>query len=131
MEIEALSDAVLQFVTANKWAALTRDRKRSKLGSGGIGAMPAFAKNPKFIVGTIVVLWVAYVIYSNFQLDPIKVHLLPFAATLDLRVSAVIIGAAIFGSISTLVVQWLWKRRSSKKAAESATASPVRASTVA
>jgi hypothetical protein len=43
----------------------------------------------------------------------------------------VIIGAAIFGSIVTLVIQWLWRRRSSKKAVESATASPVRASTVA
>jgi len=27
--------------------------------AGGSPAMPAFAKNPKFIIGTIVVLWVA------------------------------------------------------------------------
>ena len=40
--------------------------------------MPAFAKNPKFIIGTIVVLWVAYVIYANFQIEMVTFYLLPF-----------------------------------------------------
>jgi hypothetical protein len=28
----------------------------------------------------------------------------------------VIIGAAVFGSAATVVIQWLWRRRSSKNA---------------
>ena len=40
--------------------------------------MPAFVKNPKFIIGTIVVLWVAYVIYANFQIEMVTFYLLPF-----------------------------------------------------
>jgi hypothetical protein len=98
---------------------------------GGCVAMPQFAKNPKFIIGTIVVLWLAYIIYQNFQLDPVKVHLIPFAATLDFKVSAVIIGSMIFGSAATLVIQWLWKRRSSKHGSEFSTAPVSNTSTVA
>ena len=72
--------------------------------------MPAFVKNPKFIIGTIVVLWVAYVIYANFQIDMVTFYLLPFnILKLQLRLSAVIIGAAIFGAVATLVIQWLWR----------------------
>ncbi len=73
--------------------------------------MPAFAKNPKFIIGTIVALWVLYVIYANYQFDLIKFHLFPgfFIGT---RLSSLIIGAAIFGSVATLVIQWLWRRSS-------------------
>ncbi len=75
--------------------------------------MPGFAKNPKVIGATIVVLWLAYVIYANFQLEPIQIKLFPYA-TLNLKVSAVIIGAALFGVIATLAVQFFWNRRSSK-----------------
>ena len=75
--------------------------------------MPAFAKNPKFIIGTLVVLWVMYVIYANFQVDMVTFYLLPFSILkLQLKLSAVIIGAAIFGAVATLVVQWLWGRPS-------------------
>jgi len=82
--------------------------------------MPAFAKNPKFILGAIVVLWIIYVIYANFAPEPIPVYLLPFGALqLSFRLSAVIIGAAIFGSAATVVIQWLWRRRSSKNASPS------------
>ena len=74
--------------------------------------MPSFLKNPKFIVGAIVVLWVAYVIYNNLE-KSVDFYLLPFnVLTLQLRVSAVVIGSAIFGAIVTLVIQFLWKRRS-------------------
>ena len=70
--------------------------------------MPAFAKNPKFIIGTIVILWVAYVIYANFQIEMVTFYLLPFnILKLQLRLSAVIIGAAIFGSVATIVIHWL------------------------
>ena len=99
--------------------------------------MPAFAKNPKFIIGTILVLWFSYVIYEGFQLEPIKVKLLPFAATIDFRVSAVIIGSAIFGSIVTIAIHWLWLRPSNSSTGVAAPippstpASSPRSSTVA
>jgi hypothetical protein len=73
---------------------------------------PAFAKNPKVILGTIVVAWAAYVVYTNFKLDPVQIHLLPFAATLQFKVSAIVIGSALFGVVATLAVQFLWRRQS-------------------
>lgn len=72
--------------------------------------MPAFAKNPKFIIGTIVVLWVLYVIYANFQFDLIKFYVLPFGVFIGVKLSTLIIGAMIFGSLATLIIQWLWRR---------------------
>lgn len=85
--------------------------------------MPAFVKNPKFIIGTLVVLWVAYVIYANFQLKPVDFYLLPFGGVLQFPLSVVVIGAAIFGALATLIVQWLWKR-SSKNAATGPLSTP-------
>ena len=41
-------------------------------------AAPAFVKNPKFISGTIIFLWVAYVVYWNYRLNPIDIQLVPF-----------------------------------------------------
>ena len=80
--------------------------------------MPAFAKNPKFIIGTLVVLWVVYVIYANFQIDMVTFYLLPFnILKLQLRLSAVIIGAAIFGSLATIVIHWLWVRSANSSVA--------------
>jgi hypothetical protein len=75
-------------------------------------SVPAFAKNPKVIGGVIVVLWLAYLIYWNYQLDPIRIQLVPFVRPAQLSVSSVIIGAAVFGCIATLVIQFLWRRRS-------------------
>ncbi len=87
--------------------------------------MPAFVKSPKFIIGTIVVLWVAYIIYANFQIEMVTFYLLPFdILKLQLRLSAVIIGAAIFGTITTIVIQWLWRRPSNSSSAGSAPTSP-------
>jgi hypothetical protein len=96
--------------------------------------MPAFVKSPKFIIGTIVVLWVAYVIYKNFQNDMVTFYLLPFnMLNLQLKLSAVIIGAAIFGSVATIVIHWLWVRPSNSSSAATAPPSPSspRSSTVA
>src|SRR5271157_3177650 len=146
VNVEALSDAVLQWHpesavaghalskdgTGVKFAALTTRNKRSKLARGGWVAMPAFAKSPKFMIGTIIVLWLVYIIYENFQLPRVEIHLLPFGLLiLQLPVSAILIGAAIFGAIATLVIQWLWKRRSSKNNSASAPASASSARTVA
>jgi hypothetical protein len=93
--------------------------------------LPAFLKNPKFIAGAIVAAWVIYVITANFQLDPIKIRLLPFIATLQFKVSAVIIVAAIFGSAVTLVVQHQWKRWNSSKPTSASAASGASSKTVA
>jgi len=84
--------------------------------------VPALLKNPKFIVAVIVLLWVAYVLTENFRLAPIEIKLLPFAAKLQLQVSAVIIGAALFGAGATLVGQWLWRRRGALSRTYSASA---------
>ena len=71
--------------------------------------MPAFVKNPKFIIGTVVVLWVLYVIYKNFEFAPIHFHLLPFVL-IEVKLSTLIIAAMIFGALATLLIQWLWRR---------------------
>jgi hypothetical protein len=92
--------------------------------------MPAFVKNPKFIIGTIVVLWVAYVIYANFQIDMVTFYLLPFnILKLQLRLSAVIIGAAIFGALATIVIHWLWVRPSNSSSSATAPMPPPSPST--
>ena len=74
--------------------------------------MPSFLKNPKFIVGAIVVLWVAYVVSNNLE-KSVDFRLLPFnILTLQLRVSAVVVASALFGALATIVIQFMWKRRS-------------------
>jgi hypothetical protein len=76
--------------------------------------MPAFAKNPKVIIGTIVVLWVAYIIYANFQPKTVEFYLLPFGVIIEFKLSSVIIGAALFGVLATLIIQYLWRRPSNE-----------------
>jgi hypothetical protein len=94
--------------------------------------MPAFARNPKFIIGTLVVLWVAYIIYANFQIEMVTFYLLPFnILKLQLRLSAVIIGAAIFGAVATVVIQWLWRRPSNSSSSATSPSAPPKSSTVA
>ncbi len=84
--------------------------------------MPAFLKSPRFIVGAIIVAWIAYVIYFNSQLEPIQIKLLPFV-TLQFNVSAVIGGAMIVGAVIAIAVQSFWRRRrASTNAPVSATA---------
>jgi len=86
--------------------------------------MPAFAKNPKFIIGTIVLLWVAYIIYANFQPKVVDFYLLPFGVIIQFKLSTVIIGAALFGALATLVVQFFWRRSSNPASSASAPTSP-------
>jgi uncharacterized integral membrane protein len=83
--------------------------------------MPAFVKTPRFIGGAIFVLWLIYVIVANSDPRPIEIAILPFIAKLELRLSAVIIGAAIFGVLATIAIQFLL-RRSSKNGSASAAA---------
>ena len=98
--------------------------------------MPAFAKNPKVIIGTIVVLWVAYIIYANFQPKVVDFYLLPFGVIIQFKLSSVIIGAAIFGVLATLIIQYLWRRPSNDTSSVVSPSSPApapapRSSTVA
>ena len=86
-------------------------------------AAPAFVKNPRFIGGTIVFLWVAYVVYCNYRLNPIDIQLVPFVKPAQLSVSSVIIGSALFGFLATVVVQFFWRRGRSKNGSEAVTAS--------
>jgi len=86
-------------------------------------AAPAFIKNPKFIGGTIVVLWVAYIVYWNYRLNPIDIQLLPFLKPAQLSVSSVIIGATLFGCLATITVQFFWRRGRSKNGSDASTAS--------
>ncbi len=84
--------------------------------------MPAFLKNPRFIISAIMVAWIAYVIYFNAQLEPIQIKLLPFVG-LQINVSAVILGGMVVGAILAVGVQSIWCRwRASKNAPVSATA---------
>ncbi|MGH7914415.1 MAG: hypothetical protein ACREPW_07170 [Candidatus Binataceae bacterium] len=94
-------------------------------------ATPAFAKNPKFIGGAIVVLWVLYVVYWNYRLSPIDIQLFPFLKPAQLNVSSVIIGAAVFGCLVTLVTQFFWRRGRSKNGSTASTAPAASTKTVA
>jgi hypothetical protein len=93
--------------------------------------MAEFWKRPKFWISAVLILWLFYVIYSNFQLDPVEIRLVPKLVILQLRVSAVIIASAIFGSALTLVLQYYWRRRASNSGSRSTAASPSSSSTVA
>jgi hypothetical protein len=94
-------------------------------------AAPAFVKNPRFIGSAIVFLWVAYVVYWNYRLDPINIQLMPFVKPLQVRVSSVIVGAAVFGCLSTLAIQFLWRRGRSKNDSVTSTAPADSSKTVA
>lgn len=84
---------------------------------------PAFVKNPRFIGGAIIVLWVAYIVYWNYRLNPIDIQLVPFFKPAQLSVSSVIIGAALFGCLATIAIQFLWRRGRSKDGSQASTAS--------
>ena len=85
--------------------------------------MPSFLKNPKVIVGAIVILWIAYVISNNLE-KSVDFRLLPFnILTLQLRVSAVVVVSALFGVLATIVIQFLWRRRSKNAVSPASVAS--------
>ncbi len=77
--------------------------------------MPAFAKNPKVIAAVAVVLWVAYVIWANANVNQVKVHLFPFAI-LSVDLAGIMAVSAVFGAAVAIAVQWFWKRSSWKRA---------------
>jgi uncharacterized integral membrane protein len=94
--------------------------------------MNEFWKRPKFWLGAIIILWLVYVIYANAQPAPVQIYLIPWVVTLQLKLSAIITGGAILGSLLTLAIQYFWRRRgSSKPTVVSSPAPSVSNSTVA
>ena len=57
--------------------------------------MSEFWKRPKFWIGAIIILWLAYIIYANSQPRPSKFISIPWFVTLQLKLSAMIIGVAM------------------------------------
>jgi len=93
--------------------------------------MTEFWKRPKFWIGAVITLWLLYLIYRNSQPAPVQIHLIPWFVTLQLKLSAIIIGSGLLGALITLTIQYLWRRRgSSKNAAVSSPAPPLSSSTV-
>jgi uncharacterized integral membrane protein len=93
--------------------------------------MTEFWKRPKFWIGAIIILWLLYLIYANSQPAPVEIHLIPWFVTLQLKLSAIIIGSGLVGTLITLAIQYFWRRRgSSKNAAVSSPAPPLSSSTV-
>ncbi len=91
--------------------------------------MPAFLKNllkdPKFDAAAIIVLWVLYVVGENFKLEPVEFHLVPLLRPLSVPVSEIVIGAALFGCLATIVVQRGWRRRGASKPTSESGTGPV------
>lgn len=71
--------------------------------------MPAFVKTPRFIIATLLLLWVLYMIFANFRINVIEFHLVPLVMIV-MRVSSLAIASALFGAGVTLLVQWLFRR---------------------
>ncbi len=84
--------------------------------------MPAFVKTPRFILSAIFLLWLIFVIYKNYDQAPVFIWYFPVFGKIQVRLLWALIDAAVFGAILTLVVQWLWTHRSSKKASASVAA---------
>jgi hypothetical protein len=72
------------------------------------------------------------VIYANFQREAVVFTLMPLGLlTLQLRLSGVVIGSAIFGAALTMIVQFMWRRGSSNSSPTSSAASASSSKTVA
>ena len=71
----------------------------------------------------IIFLWVAYVDYWNYRLNQNDIHHVPNVKPAQLSDSSVIIGAALFGFLATMTVQFFWHRGRSKNGSDAVTAS--------
>lgn len=87
-------------------------------------------KNPKFWVSVIVILWIAYLIDANLE-QSVELYVVPHFYHRPVPVGTVMALSAIVGSVLTIVVQWGWRRRSSKNASVSAAAPASSSSTTA
>ena len=90
-----------------------------------------FWKRPKFWAALILVLWIVYILDETYQISPVTLRLVPWLVTLQVNVSAIVIVSALAGCILTLVIQFYWRRRSSKNASVSTAAAATSSSPVA
>jgi uncharacterized integral membrane protein len=91
--------------------------------------MPKFWTWPRFWIGLILVAWIVYLLAGNLE-QSVTLFIVPLWVHPTARLSAIILGSAIFGCLLTLLVQFAWRRRASKYAAVSANA-PVSSSNTA
>jgi hypothetical protein len=91
--------------------------------------MPKFWKWPRFWIALILLLWIVYILSGNLNTS-VTLWVIPLWVHPTVRLSAIISAAAIFGSVLTLLIQFAWRRRSSKYATVSA-AGPLSSSNTA
>jgi hypothetical protein len=93
--------------------------------------MPEFWKQPRFWGAAIIVLWLSYVIGANLD-QTVTIHVVPWLVQPILKVSSIVVWAAIVGAGLTFVIQYYWRRwRASKNAPQSTPAPGASSSTVA
>jgi hypothetical protein len=93
--------------------------------------MPEFWKQPRFWGAAIIVLWLSYVIGANLD-QTVTIHVVPWLVQPILKVSSIVVWAAIVGAGLTFVIQYYWRRwRASKNAPQSRPAPGESSSTVA
>jgi hypothetical protein len=73
-----------------------------------------FWKRPKFWIGLVIILWLAYIIGANLA-QPVTIHLIPVFVQPTLQVATIVIGSAVIGCLLTLLFQFLWRRKGSSK----------------
>ena len=83
--------------------------------------MPKFWKWPRFWIGLIVILWLAYILSGNLE-TAVTIWVVPFLVHPMVRLSWIIFASAILGALLTLLIQFEMRRRSSKYASASAAA---------
>jgi hypothetical protein len=127
MEVEALSyseahrDRILG-------ARENVDKRASTIQASGV--MPQFWKWPKFWIGLVLLLWLAYLLNGNLT-QRVNLWIVPFFVHPVVTVSAIIFGSMVLGSVLTLLIQFTWWRRASKYAEASAAAAASSNKTVA
>ncbi len=92
--------------------------------------MPKFWKWPRFWFVLTLVLWLVFILSSNFH-TPVELWIIPFWLHPSVSLSAIIFVSAIFGCGLTLLIQFAMRWRSSKYASLSAAAPPSSSNTAA
>jgi TRAP-type C4-dicarboxylate transport system permease small subunit len=92
--------------------------------------MTEFWKRPKFWISAIIILWLGYLLTANLS-EPVEIYIVPHFLHRTVTAAAVMIVAAMIGCLLTLVIQFSWRKRSSKNAVASPATPVSSSSTVA
>jgi hypothetical protein len=95
-----------------------------------LAVMTEFWKRPKFWIGAIIILWLGYLLTANLT-QPVEIYIVPHFIHRTVTAAAVMIIAAMVGSLLTLIIQFAWRKRSSKNAVASPATPVSSSSTVA